>query len=86
MMVVIPTDSCCELTTPSMICMPSLTYILLANVVVNIDCAFSLMCKRLDNRMLINRQLTRLGVSNVHVAHRTLSRARTNHHVSQFGH
>jgi hypothetical protein len=62
MMVVILTDSRCALTAPSMICMPSLTYILLVYFVFNIDCMFSLTCKRHEDIMLINGQSIRFGV------------------------
>jgi hypothetical protein len=86
MMVVIPTDLRCALTTPSMTRMPSLTDILLVNFVFNIDCAFSLTYKRHDDIMLIDRQSTRLVVLNVCVAYTTLAHAQTNYHVSQFGH
>jgi hypothetical protein len=58
MMVLIPTDSHCPLTAPSMACMPSLTYILLVNFVFNLDCAFSLTLIRHGDSMLINRQST----------------------------
>jgi hypothetical protein len=62
MMVVIPTDSHCALTAPSMTCMPSLTYIVLVKIPINIDCAFSLTCKRYDNIILIDHQSTQFRV------------------------
>jgi len=86
MMVVIPTNSRCALTIPSMTRMPLLINILLVNFVFNIDCAFSLRCRRNDDIMLINRQSTWFGVWNVCVAHTTLAHAQTNYRVSQFGH
>jgi hypothetical protein len=84
-MVVIPTDSRYALRIPSMTCMPSLTDILLLNLVFNIDCTFSLRCKRHDVIMLINRQSSRFGVWNICVAHTTLAHVQTNYRVSQFG-
>ena len=86
MMVVIPTDLGYALTIPSMTRMPSLTNILLVNFVFNIDCAFSLRCRRNDNIMLIDRQSTWFGVWNVCMAQTTLAHAQTNYRVSQFGH
>jgi len=62
MMVVIPTDSRCALTAPSMTHMPSLTNILLVNFVFNIDCAFSLTGKRHDDIMWSDHQSTQFGV------------------------
>jgi len=55
MMVVIHTDSRCALTAHSMTHVPSLTQILLANFVSNLDREFSLICKRQDDISLINR-------------------------------
>jgi hypothetical protein len=86
MMVVIPTDSRCVLTTPSMTRMPSLTNILLVNFVFNIDCVLSLNCRRHDDIMVIDCQSTWFGVWNIRVAHMTLAHAQTNYRVSQFGH
>jgi len=62
MMVGIHTDLRCTLTAPPLTGTPSLTQILLVNVVSNLDCAFSLICKRQDNIRLINRESTWFGV------------------------
>jgi len=62
MMVGIHTDSRRALTAAPLTGMPSVTQILLVTFVSNLDCAFSLICKRQDNIRLINRQSTRFGV------------------------
>jgi hypothetical protein len=62
MMVVIPPDSGCASTAPSMTSMPSLTDILLVHIAFNIDCVFALTCKRHDDIMLIDSQSTQCGV------------------------
>jgi len=62
MMVAIPTDSGCTLTTPSTTHTPSLTNIMLVNFVFDIDCAFSLMGKRHDDIMWSDCQSTWFGV------------------------
>jgi hypothetical protein len=62
MMVVIHPDLRCALTHPSMTCMASLTEILFKLFMSHFDCAYSIICKRLDNIMLISRQSTRFGV------------------------
>jgi len=85
MMVGILTDSHCALTAPAPTGTPSLTQILLVNFVSNLDCAFSLICKRQDDIRLINRQSTRFEVKNFRMARMTLAHAQTNYHVSQFG-
>jgi len=86
MMVVIPTDSRCALTPPSMTRMQSLIYILFVYFVYNTHCTLGLTYKRQDNIMLIDRQSTRFGVLNIRVAHTTLAHAQTNYQVLQFGH
>jgi len=85
MMVVMHTDLCRALTTPSMTCMPALTQILLVNFVSNLNYVFSLICKRQDN-IMINCQSTHFGVQNIRMAPMTLAHARTNFHVSRFVH
>jgi len=62
MMVGIHIDSRCALTAPPLTGTPSLTQILLVNFVSNLDCTFSLICKRQDDIRLINRQSTRFVV------------------------
>jgi hypothetical protein len=86
MMVVIPTNLSCALTTPCVTHMQLLTHILLENFVFNLDCAFSLTSKRQDNITLINHQSTLFGVSSFHMAHMTLPQAQTHYRVSQLGH
>jgi len=62
MMVGIHTDSHCALTAAPLAGTPSLTQILLVDFVSHLDCAFSLICERQDDIMLINRQSTQFGV------------------------
>jgi len=62
MVVGIHTDSRCALTAPSLTGTPSLTQMLLVNFVSNVDCAFSLICKRQDDIGLINCQSSQFGV------------------------
>ena len=62
MMVGNHTDSHCALNASSLTGTLSLTQILLVNFVSNLDCVFSLICKRQDDIRLNNRQSTRFGV------------------------
>jgi hypothetical protein len=58
MMVVIQTDSGCAITAASITRIPSLSETLFVNLILSLDCTFSLNCKRRDANVLINCQST----------------------------
>jgi len=62
MMLVIHTDSRCALTATSITPILSPSETLLVNFIASLDCAFSLICKRQDDNVLINCQSTWFGV------------------------
>jgi len=62
LMVGIHTDSHRALTAPSMTGTPSLTQILLVNLVLHLDGVFSLISKRQDDIGLINRKSSQFAV------------------------
>ena len=84
MMVIIHTDSRCAMTAPSMACMSSLSETLLVNFIFSLDCAFSLICKRQDDIVLISCQSTWFGVWTVRMARMTVAYAQTNYHFLQY--
>ena len=84
MMVVIHADSCCTMTAPSTTCMSSPSEALLVNIILSLDCAFSLIRKRQDDILLISCQYTWFGVWTVCTARMTLVHAQTNYHVSLY--
>jgi hypothetical protein len=80
MMVVIHPDSRRAMTAPSMTRMSSLSETLLVNFIFSLDCAFSLICKRQDDIVLISCQSTWFGVWTVYKARMTLAHAQTNYY------
>jgi len=83
MMVVSHPDSRRAMTAPSTPSMSSLSETLLANFIISLDCAFSLIRKRQDNIVLISCQSTWFGVWTVYIARMTLAHAQTNYHFLQ---
>jgi hypothetical protein len=80
MMVVIHPDSRRAMTAPSMTRMSSLSETLLVNFIFSLDCAFSPICKRQDDIVLISCQSTWFGVWTVYKARMTLAHAQTNYY------
>jgi len=84
MMLVIHTDSRCAMTAPSTTCMSSPSEAMLVNIILSLDCAFSLIHKRQDDSLLISCPYTWFGVWTIRMARMTLVHAQTNYHVSLY--
>jgi hypothetical protein len=84
MMVVIHPDSRRAMTAPPMTCMSSLSETVLGNFIFSLDCAFSLICTRQDDIVLISCQSTWFGVWTVYMACMTLAHAQLNYHFLRY--
>jgi hypothetical protein len=84
MMVVIHPDPRRAMTAPSMTLMSLLSETLLVNFIFGLDCAFSFICKRQDDIVLISCQSTWFGVWTIYMARMTLAHAQTNYHFLQY--
>jgi len=85
-MVVIPTDSYWALTSLSMTCMTSLTYILWVYFITDMAFALSLNSNWQIEIECIGRLTDWFGFWHFRMVRLTLAHRQTNYHISQFGH